>query len=195
MPDRAETLARKLCLRLSPARRRHSLAVASLAREMCLTAAVDPALGYLAGLAHDLARELPAPEMLRLAGKRRACSSFELENPLLVHGRAAAALVSAEMCGVNEDVLRALEDHVTGRPGMRTLSKVVFAADYLEPGRDFVSPLVRRRAGRLALDGQVLLVLENVFAWLRAEKRLIAPASLELYEELKAHAQETCPES
>lgn len=181
-------LERQLALRLSPGRRRHSFAVAEMARKMCLDAGLDPGLGYLAGLAHDLAREMKTADCLRLAGGRRACSALELEYPVLTHGRAAATLLRTELGVKNADILQAVEDHVTGRPGMQTLSRIVFAADALEPGRETMTPGLHYRAGKLALDQQVLLVLERTFAWLRREKRPIAPASLELYKELTKHA-------
>jgi predicted HD superfamily hydrolase involved in NAD metabolism len=180
-------------LRLSPGRRNHSLAVAVLARSLCGAAGVDPARGYLAGLAHDLAREMSEADLLRLAGQRRTCTPLELAHPVLVHGRAAAALVHSELGLEDASLLQALEDHVTGRPGMGALSKIVFVADFLEPGRGWCSSDFRRQADKLTLSGQVVLVLERVFAWLRAENRPIAPASLQLHKELTLDAQKTSP--
>jgi predicted HD superfamily hydrolase involved in NAD metabolism len=170
--------------RLRASRRNHCLAVAELARSMCGPAGIDPTRGYVAGLAHDLAREMNSTDLLRLAGRRRACSPLELAQPVLVHGRAAAVLLNTELGLEDEEILMALEDHVTGRPAMGTLSRIVFVADFLEPGRKMISPAFRLRAGRLPLEEQVVLVLEQVFAWLRADKRPIAPASLQLYKEL-----------
>ena len=183
--DTVSGILRMLETRLSPSRRNHSLAVAELARSMCGSAGVDPTRGYVAGLAHDLAREMNSRDLLRLAARRQACSPLELAPPVLVHGRAAAALVNAELGLEDEEILLALEDHVTGRPAMGTLSRIVFVADFLEPGRKMISPAFRLRAGRLTLEGQVVLVLEQVFAWLRANKRPIAPAALQLYKELR----------
>ena len=70
---------------------------------------------------------------------------------------------------------------------MGTISKIVFAADFLEPTRDFVSPEFRRRSMALSLDEMVLAVLERKMHFVRQDKREITPDSRALHEELAAH--------
>lgn len=35
----------------------------------------------------------------------------------------------------DEEIICAIESHTTGRPGMSMLEKIVYIADYIEPGR------------------------------------------------------------
>jgi nicotinate-nucleotide adenylyltransferase len=147
---------------------------------------VDPGQACLAGLAHDLARELPEAELLRLAAADGApLRPWEKERPVLLHGRAAAVLLGQ---GAGAELRQAVADHVTGRPGMSALAKVVYAADFLEPGRGFLARTERHRALSLSLDAQTAWVAERVSEYLRREGLAVAPPALALIEELKGHA-------
>jgi len=184
-----ESVASLLRDSLSTARRAHCLGTAAFAALLCVRHGLDPEKGHLAGLGHDLARELPASEWLRLAGGEEASvCPWERDAPVLLHGRAGAGLLREQLGITDAEVLTAVADHVTGRPGMPALSKVLFCADFLEPGRDFVDDALRRLALQANLDQATALVLERVLAYLRREGVRIAPPALELYEELRGDA-------
>jgi predicted HD superfamily hydrolase involved in NAD metabolism len=184
----ARVCARLLRKHLSSARRRHCRRTASLASRLARRLGVDAGAAYLAGLAHDLARELPDAELLRLAAADGGpIRPWEAARPVLVHGRAAATLLAGG-AGCGAEVREAVADHVTGRPGMSALSKLVYVADFLEPRRGFLEEGERRRALKLGLDEQTAWVMARVFAHLRGEGLEIAPPAVALYEELKGHA-------
>jgi HD superfamily phosphohydrolase YqeK len=71
---------------------------------------------------------------------------------------------------------------------MGPISKIVFAADFLEPTRDFISPEFRRRTLALSLDEMTLAVLERKLHYVRADGREVAPGAQALHQELTAHA-------
>ena len=174
---------------LSKKRLAHSREVASVACELCDRFRWDGDKGYIAGIAHDLAREKTPAELLSLCeGDGAPISDLERESPILLHGRASALLL-AQCTGYEDpEVLQAIADHVTGRGSMGILSRILFAADFLEPTREFVSPEFRRRTRDLPLDAMVLAVLERKLYYVRAEGRTAVPQSIALYEELKEHA-------
>ncbi len=174
---------------LSKPRIAHSREVARLASELCDRFHADEEKGYIAGMTHDLARELAPAEILLLAeSDGMPVTDWERVRPLLLHGRAAAAILTKHTGYAEPETLQAVRDHVTGRGSMGTISRIVFAADFLEPTRDFVSPEFRRRSLALALDEMVLAVLERKLHFVRAESKEIAPDALALYEELTKHA-------
>ncbi len=182
----ARACARLLREHLSRERARHCRRTAELASRLARRFGVDPGQAYLAGLAHDLARELPEAELLRLAAADGVpLQDWERRRSVLLHGRAAAVLLGV---GANAEVREAVADHVTGRAGMSALSRVVYVADLLEPGRGFLQPAERRRALRFGLNEQTAWVTERVFEYLRREGLAIAPPALALSEELKGHA-------
>ena len=138
---------------LSKPRLSHSREVARLASELCDRFHADEEKGYIAGMAHDLARELDPAEILLLAETDGIpLSDWERERPLLLHGRAAAAVLTKHTGYGDAETLQAIRDHVTGRGSMGTISKIVFAADFLEPTRDFVSPEFRVVDAGLCFD-------------------------------------------
>jgi predicted HD superfamily hydrolase involved in NAD metabolism len=139
-------------------------------------------------MSHDLARELDPAEILLLAeSDGMPMNDWERANPLLLHGRAAAAILTKHTGYADPDALQAIRDHVTGRGSMGPISKIVFVSDFLEPTREFVSPEFRRRTLGLSLDEMTLAVLERKLHYVRAESREVAPAALALYEELTTH--------
>jgi predicted HD superfamily hydrolase involved in NAD metabolism len=109
----------------------HILRVAELAREIAAANGLDPYRAELAGVLHDLARDLTGEELLELAP---AETPMDAENPLALHGRAARALL--EDWGFDDQiVLEAVEDHVTGPRGGNPIALAVYIADVSEPGR------------------------------------------------------------
>jgi len=174
---------------LSKPRLAHSREVARLSSELCDRFHADEERGYIAGMAHDLARELDEAEILLLAeSDGRGVTPWERERPLLLHGRAAAAILTKHTGYVDEDALQAIRDHVTGRGSMGPISRIVFVADFLEPTRDLVSPEFRRRSLALSLDEMVLAVLDRKLHFIRAAAKEIAPDAIALHEELTTHA-------
>jgi nicotinate-nucleotide adenylyltransferase len=174
---------------LSRPRVAHSREVARLACELCERFRADGDSGYIAGIAHDLAREKDPAELVALAGEDgHPVTDLERANPLLLHGRASAFLLQRLAGYGEEEVLDAIRDHVTGREGMGQLSRILFVADFLEPTREFVSPEFRRRTSGLSLDEMVLAVLERKMHYVRAASGVLAPQSLALHRELKKDA-------
>jgi predicted HD superfamily hydrolase involved in NAD metabolism len=179
---------RLLRARLGRARRRHCRRTADLAARMAPRFGVEAGAAFLAALAHDLARELDGSELVRRAERDgRPIADWEAARPVLLHGRAAAAIL-AEAGGFPVGVREAVADHVTGRPGMTPLARLVFVADYLEPGRRFVGKAERRRVTALPPSRQAAWVLERVFEHLRREGLAFAPPALAMREELCGHA-------
>lgn len=64
------------------------------------------------------------------------CDTAETENPKLLHAKTGAAL-ARDLFGVSDEIYEAIRWHTTGKPDMRTLEKIIYLADYIEPTRDF----------------------------------------------------------
>ena len=118
-------------LMVRPRRYEHVLRVAELACRIARSAGLDEARAYAAGLLHDIARDLPDTELLRLAPPE---CEIDRAHPLALHGRAARTLL--ERWGYTDAVvLEAVEDHTTGPRGGNLVSACVYVADVSEPGR------------------------------------------------------------
>ena len=171
---------------LSPERQEHSRRVAELAGVLCSRNGLDSAKGALAGFAHDLAREMDDGKVEVLAVRDGGgISVLEAERPVLLHGRAASVLLRDNTLGVEDpEILDAVASHVTGRPCMGLLAKIVFVADFLEPGRGFLDEEFRLGALELPIDSMMVLVLEEIFKFLKVRGRSIAEPARDLYQEL-----------
>jgi predicted HD superfamily hydrolase involved in NAD metabolism len=128
-----EALRREL-ERLPEEVRAHTERVLDEALRLAARHGVDASKVGLAVLGHDLMRVTPREELLRMAGEMgHEPNEAERAEPLLLHGRVAAALLR-ERSGVDDtEVLDAVRYHTTGRAGMSDVEKVVFLADKTEP--------------------------------------------------------------
>ena len=67
----------------------------------------------------------------------------------------------------NDDIINAISFHTTGRPGMSLLEKIIFVADYIEPGRNKALNLNEIRAlAFMDLDKALLRILEDTLLYL-----------------------------
>ena len=170
---------------LSAERYKHSLQVAALAERLCMRYNIKPYKGYIAGLMHDVAREMSDKALIDLASlDGKTIAPWERAIPVLLHGRAGAVVLKRDFGITDSSILEAVSVHVTGEPGMSLLSKIVFISDFLEPTRDFIDSKVRQETIMLPVNFAVAKVLEMIFSYLNCEGKPIAPPATALYEEL-----------
>ena len=68
----------------------------------------------------------------------------------------------------DKDVINAILNHTTGRPAMSLLEKIIFIADYIEPGRKQAPHLDEiRRIAFQNLDDALLRILEDTIIYLQ----------------------------
>lgn len=118
-------LRRALKERLSPKRYKHVLRVARVATRLARLFRVSEEKAYIAAILHDIEREIPQAE--------------------LTHGDLGAIYVRKNFGITDPDILNAIRYHTLGRPKMSTLEKIIFVADYCEPGRTFAAAHRLRR--------------------------------------------------
>ncbi len=126
---------------LSPKRYRHSHAVADRAGELARLFDLPVDKSRLAGLAHDLAREWDREKLLEIAAiDGAAIDDDELRYPMLLHGRAAAVVISRDFATSDEEILRAIRHHTRGDPNMGALEKIIYCADRISRDRKRATP-------------------------------------------------------
>jgi predicted HD superfamily hydrolase involved in NAD metabolism len=144
-------------------------------------AAPDDAV--IAGLLHDLCRELTRPEVLKQARKHGLeIDSIEEEYAVqLLHARVAAAEVA--QAGFSPPVAEAIRRHTLGGPGLSVLDACLFVADATEPGRTWKGVDDVRRRAMESLEAAVLILAQRDVERLRARGRDPHPLMLALVEE------------
>ncbi len=147
----------------------HTLGVeyTAAALAMCHGASVEDA--RLAGLLHDCAKCFSDEKRLSVCEKKNIpITEIEGRNPFLLHAKVGAFLAKEKYGVENRDVLNAILYHTTGREGMSLLEKIIFVADYIEPGRKQAPnlPEIRRLAFQ-DLDKALLWILEDTLKYLK----------------------------
>jgi predicted HD superfamily hydrolase involved in NAD metabolism len=183
---------RFLTRRLSPPRHGHSIRTAQFAQSLALRFGGDQEKAYLAGLAHDLARDEPSEGIRHILETSRGFP-FSAWTPSDVsaarhHGPAAAVLLQSCFGVGDEAVLEAVAVHTIGKADMGVLAKILFVADYGEPGRTHVDEGFRRRLSEPSLDRLVVHVIEQTCAYLEERGSAPAESTIQLYRELNNEA-------
>ena len=168
----------------------HSRNTALLAWDLCRRFDLDPALGYLAGVAHDLGKTLDEETLLALAkSDGRPIAKLEKKKPALLHGRAAAVLLRERFGIHNKDVLEAVALHTEGGADMGPLAKVVYIADKVEVSREKADPDLRAMCyANESLDRILLAVLDQTVSWLRSRKLELSEETFRLLEKMQGPA-------
>lgn len=164
---------------LSPHRYAHTLGVMHTACALSMAHSYPMTRAQIAGLLHDCAKYLSNDQLIEIAKKRGlSISPGEEKAPQLLHAK-VGALFAEEIYGVQDPaVLRAIRLHTTGSPAMGLLDKIIFVADYIEPGRDRAPHLSDiRQLAFYDLDLAVTLILEDTIAFLEASRAEIDVSS------------------
>ena len=125
---------------VSKSRYEHSVRTAKTAKKMCSIYGEDPKKGYLMGIAHDMCKNFDEDNLILLAMKDgNGLSDIEKNKPSLLHGRAAAVMLQEEFGIEDKEIIQAVANHTFGLKGMCNLSKVLYVADKIEPGREHIT--------------------------------------------------------
>lgn len=177
---------------LKESRLEHTMGVAYTAASLAMRHGADAERALLAGYLHDCAKYLSGEELLMICEQHEiSVSDTERKNPkALLHGK-VGALFAKEKYGVqDEEILQAIRFHTTGRPDMSDLEKIIFLADYMEPGREKAPNLQQiRRQVFENLDQGMLMVLQDTLSYLEASDGEVDTQTEETYEYFKARAK------
>lgn len=170
--------------RLDDKRFEHSLCVARSAVELSKIYKADEQKTYIAGLLHDITKNMPVSEQRTLIESAGITLDFcEDNNENLLHAISAPVFVKNELDIYDEDILMAIRYHTTGRAGMGILEKIIYIADFISDDRNYPGVDEMRDAAKLSLDKAVLISLEFCIPdWVKKSK-LIHTDSVELYNE------------
>jgi predicted HD superfamily hydrolase involved in NAD metabolism len=117
----------------------HIVGVARTAEALARAHGVDAGQARIAGLLHDLARLYPGERLLRECTERGlAIDAFEQANPIVLHARLGAEL-ARDCFGIDDEaILSAIRKHTLAAATMSPLDEILYLADGLEPGRDYL---------------------------------------------------------
>ena len=168
---------------LDEKRYEHTIGVMYTAASLAMHYGVMMHQAILAGLLHDCAKAIPNDEKLELCKKYGIIvSDVERENPSLLHAKLGAYIAREKYGVMDDEVLHAIYVHTTGEPGMSTLDKILFVADYIEPKRDKAPNLaIVRKLAFQDLDECMYKILGDTLAYLEENPKDIDNATKDAF--------------
>lgn len=119
---------------LTEKRLKHSLSVARLSYQIALSNKLDnPGRAYIAGALHDIGKEIDDSEALKMIG------GLDKYPKWAYHQFVGAYIAEKEFFIEDQSILSAIREHCLGAANMSTLSKIIYAADKIDPLRGWDS--------------------------------------------------------
>ena len=174
----------KLKEKLPPKRFEHSLGVEYTAGTMAFMYGVDCEKALTAGLLHDCAKYVPNDKKIAKCEKRKIfISECEYQNPELLHAKLSAVYAREKYDVTDKEILSAIACHTTGKPAMTSLEKIIYIADYMEPGRKQAPNLSAiRKAAFEDLDKALLMILEDTLSYLHSTGSVVDTMTQKTYD-------------
>ncbi|GAA2900418.1 bis(5'-nucleosyl)-tetraphosphatase (symmetrical) YqeK [Enterococcus pseudoavium] len=178
-----EALMQAVQMRMSERRFKHVLGVEETAIALAERFGESPEKASIAALTHDYAKER-SDEEFQLAIER---GNYDNKAELLKygnsiwHGLVGADFVARELNITDETILSAIRLHTTGAAEMSLLDKIIYVADYIEPGRDFPGVEDARVIAFSDLDQAVAFETKHTLAHLIEKETPVYPKTIETY--------------
>lgn len=123
---------------INPARYSHSLNVAEQAVNLAKHYGENEEKAYIAGLLHDVCKNMPAKQQLQWIKKSDIILDNSLQmQPLVWHGFAGAAYLQIAIGISDKNILNAVCFHTVARGGMSKLEQILYLADLTSKERDY----------------------------------------------------------
>lgn len=172
---------------ISTYRYAHALRTAEVALRLAERFGIDHDSAEIAALWHDFAREWDIAEILRYVMEANQSAGIEIyseekNNPMLLHG-AAAAFALKDFKGVlSEEIFQAIRWHTVGSPEMGRLGYVLYIADFIEAGRSHISDAEKLRIeSLLSIESMMINIVSSILEHLAGSGKPQHPATRALY--------------
>ncbi len=179
---------------LKKSRFEHTLGVEFTAAALAMKYGVDIYRARIAGLLHDCAKNVSDEKQLELCKKHKIeISDVEKRNPYLLHGKLGAYIAKKDYKIKDKEILSAIEFHTTGKEDMTLLEKIIFTADYIEPGRDKAPRLEEiRKIAFDDIDEAMLMIFDDTMSYiLTSDGGELDETTLNAYNYLRNEVEKT----
>lgn len=162
----------------------HTLGVEFTAAALAMKYGEDIKAARVAGVLHDCAKCYTEEKLLAACKKNHLeISDVEKRNPFLLHGKVGAIFAKEKYEIDDPNILNAISYHTTGREDMSLLEKIIFIADYIEPGRKQASNLQEiRELAFQNIDDCMIRILGDTLEYLKKSGKEIDDMTRVTYE-------------
>ncbi|MCM3596308.1 bis(5'-nucleosyl)-tetraphosphatase (symmetrical) YqeK [Metabacillus idriensis] len=166
---------------LTDHRYEHTIGVMETAIALAKQYGADVKKAETAAIFHDYAKFRSKDEMKQIIIEQNMTKELLIHSPELWHAPVGAYLVEKE-AGINDaEVLDAIRYHTSGRENMTLLDKVIYVADYIEPGRIFPGADEVRELAKNDLNKALIVSMKNTILFLLKKNQAIYPETLQSY--------------
>lgn len=159
----------------------HSINVVNEAVKLSRIYNIDAEKCKFAAIAHDYAKSMKDNELIDCSKKYGIeIDAIQRSFPQLLHGPVAAMYCKNEMGIEDEDIINAIYYHTTGRENMSMLEKIIYIADVIEVGRNFMGIEDIRRKVFTDIDSAILLSCNSTISYVIVKNFLIHPLTINL---------------
>lgn len=151
---------------LTDHRYQHTIGVMNSAIELAERFGADVKKAEMSAIFHDYAKFHPKEEMEACITAEDMPSDLLKYNSELWHAPVGAYLVETKVGITDREILEAIRYHTSGRANMSLLEKVVYLADYIEPGRHFPGVEEVRELAQRDLDEALIQAVKNSILFL-----------------------------
>ncbi|MEY8445986.1 bis(5'-nucleosyl)-tetraphosphatase (symmetrical) YqeK [Enterococcus ratti] len=176
-----ECLMQKVQMRMSERRFKHVLGVEETAIALAAKYGASIEKASIAALTHDYAKERPDDEFISVIEREEYDPNLLHYGNAIWHGLVGASFVEKELGITDEEILQAIRVHTTGAAQMSLLDKIIYVADYIEPGRSFPGVQDAREIALLDLDEAVAFETKRTLVHLVEQEQQIYPKTIETY--------------
>ena len=162
----------------------HSLSVGKKAYELSKLHYQDEILSekaYLAGIIHDYCKYDTVEKYNEIIKKYNLNIKYDIRVKSIYHGILAPYIIKEELNINDEEILKAIECHVTGKENMSPLEKLIYVSDYVEDLRIGETYETSREIALQSLDRCVAYNSCSILSYLLEKKYAIFSGSLDTY--------------
>lgn len=168
----------------------HTIGVMETALELADRYGVDKEKAELSAIFHDYAKFRDKEEMRQIIIDQKMPQDLLQFHDELWHAPVGAYLVEKEAGISDAEVLEAIRCHTSGKINMSMLDKVLYVADYIEPGRDFPGVEQVRESAESSLDIAVIQSMKNTITYLLKRNQPIYPDTFHAYNDMTMKVKE-----
>jgi predicted HD superfamily hydrolase involved in NAD metabolism len=162
----------------------HTIGVMETAIMLAEKYGADRKKAELAAIFHDYAKFRPKEEMRQIIVDQKMPNILLEFNSELWHAPVGAFLAEKEAGIKDGEILDAIRFHTSGRVGMTLLDKIIYLADYIEPGRHFPGVDEVRDLAEKDLDIALIQSMKNTILFLIKKNQQVFPDTFNAYNSI-----------
>jgi len=169
---------------LSDKRYEHCVNVSKTAIKLAKKYGGDIYKAEIAGVLHDITKELPPDEQLKIINKFGiVITDTEFLNEKLWHAISGSVYIEHELYVQDEEILNAVRYHTSGRKDMSLLEKIIFIADFISKDRDYPGVEKMRKLANKSLELAMIEGIEFTVNELMGLRNMVAPQTIDAYND------------